>query len=96
MSPGYKEALQNHDPDFLKLFEPLMAIAMEPDGLDLKIKTLMILFLDATRGEKDAVKALAARARSLGAKDSEIRDAVRLAFLTSGYSALVAGAAAFE
>ena len=73
-----------------------MAKAMGPGDLDQKTKTLMILFLDAARGEADAVKALAGRARSQGATESEIRATIRLAFLTSGCSALVAGKAGLK
>jgi alkylhydroperoxidase/carboxymuconolactone decarboxylase family protein YurZ len=92
----WTEALQKNDPDFLRMVQPIISTATGDGELPLKVKTLMILFLDATRGEKEACKAVAARARTQGATEGEIRETIRLAFLTSGYSALVAGAAGLK
>jgi len=90
------EVLEGRDPEFFGMVKPLMDKAMGAGALDQKTKTLIILFLDAIRGQHDAVKAVAARARAVGATDGEITEVIRLAFITSGLSGMVAGLAAFQ
>lgn len=96
MGINYMERLKNKDPDFFEVLKPLMDKTQAKGALDPKTKTLMILFNDATKGHPEAVKSLAAAARKLGATDEEISETIRIAFMASGLSGLVAGMAAFE
>lgn len=93
---GFMQQLTESDPEFLDLLKPLWSEVMKEGALDQKTKTLMILFFDATRGHKEAVKTLAAQARKQGVADEEIKETMRLAFLTSGITGISAGMTAFE
>jgi len=93
---GFMQQLTESDPEFLGLLKPLWDEVMKGGALDQKTKTLMVLFFDATQGHKEAVKALAAGARKLGATEEEIKETVRMAFLTSGVTGISAGMTAFE
>jgi alkylhydroperoxidase/carboxymuconolactone decarboxylase family protein YurZ len=68
---------------------------MVPGELDIKTKVLITLALDAFHGAGGGVKVLAAAARNLGVTDGQIKEALRIAYSTSGMSALVASRAAF-
>ncbi len=92
---GYMQRLQASDAEFAGFVAPVLGAAMADGALSAKNKTLMILLLDATRGHHEAVKALAARARTQGATDAEINETVRLAFITAGVSGLSAASNAF-
>jgi alkylhydroperoxidase/carboxymuconolactone decarboxylase family protein YurZ len=92
---GYMQQLQLHDTEFAGIVAPVLGAAMADGAISAKNKTLMILLLDATRGHHDAVKALAARARTQGATEAEINETIRLAFITAGVVGLSAGSAGF-
>lgn len=94
--PNFMDELRRHDPQFFELVSALMDKAQGKGALDQKTKTLITLALDAAGNHPEGVKALAARARSLGATEEEIVDTIRLAFLGSGIPGLVAGLAAFQ
>jgi alkylhydroperoxidase/carboxymuconolactone decarboxylase family protein YurZ len=95
MSSNYMEKLKKSDPDFFEVVKAVLDKTQEKGALDPKTKTLIILFNDAVKGHGDAVKSLAAVARQLGATDAEISETIRLAFMASGLSGLVAGMDAF-
>jgi alkylhydroperoxidase/carboxymuconolactone decarboxylase family protein YurZ len=95
MSSNYMGKLKDRDPDFFKVVKAVLDKTQEKGALDPKTKTLIILFNDAVKGHGDAVKSLAAVARKLGATDAEISETIRLAFMASGLSGLVAGMDAF-
>jgi alkylhydroperoxidase/carboxymuconolactone decarboxylase family protein YurZ len=92
---GYMQRLQANDAEFAGVLAPVFAAAMAEGALTAKNKTLMILLLDSVKGSQDAVKALAARARTQGATEGEINETVRLAFIAAGISGLSAASAAF-
>jgi alkylhydroperoxidase/carboxymuconolactone decarboxylase family protein YurZ len=95
MSSNYMGKLKDRDPDFFEVVKAVLDKTQEKGALDPKTKTLIILFNDAVKGHGDAVKSLAAVARRLGATDAEISETIRLAFMASGLSGLVAGMDAF-
>ncbi len=94
--PSYMEELNKHDPEFFKLVNAVTAKSRETGALDQKTKTLITLALDAAGSHPEGVRALAARARSLGATKEEIVETIRLAFMVAGIPGLVAGLAAFQ
>jgi alkylhydroperoxidase/carboxymuconolactone decarboxylase family protein YurZ len=71
-------------------------LAMAPGELDIKTKVLITMAMDAFHGAAGGVKVLAAAARSLGATDGQIKEALRIAYSTAGMGTLVASRAAFE
>ena len=95
MSSNYMEKLKKSDPDFFEVVKAVLDKTQEKGALDPKTKTLIILFNDAVKGHGSAVKSLAVVARKLGATDAEISETIRLAFMASGLSGLVAGMSAF-
>jgi alkylhydroperoxidase/carboxymuconolactone decarboxylase family protein YurZ len=94
--PSFMEELKRRDPEFFKLVSAVMDKAQGRGALDQKTKTLITLALDAAGSHPEGVKALAARARSLGATEEEIIETIRLAFIGSGIPGLVTGLAAFQ
>jgi alkylhydroperoxidase/carboxymuconolactone decarboxylase family protein YurZ len=90
------EELKRRDPEFFKLVSAVMDKAQGRGALDQKTKILITLALDAAGSHPEGVKALAARARSLGATEGEIIETIRLAFIGSGIPGLVTGLAAFQ
>jgi alkylhydroperoxidase/carboxymuconolactone decarboxylase family protein YurZ len=68
---------------------------MGPGALDQKTKVLITLALDAAHGAREGVVSLAGQARSLGASDAEIAEAIRIAYFVAGNSVLAAAGAAF-
>jgi alkylhydroperoxidase/carboxymuconolactone decarboxylase family protein YurZ len=90
------EELNKHDPEFFELVNTAMTKAMGAGALDQKTKALITLGLDAAGSHPEGVKALTARARSLGATDGEIAEVIRLAFLSSGIPGLVTGLVAYQ
>ncbi len=94
--PSFIDELRKRDPEFFELVSALMAKAQQAGALDPKTKTLITLALDAAGSHPDGVRSLASRARAMGAKEEEIIETVRLAFLAAGFPGLVAGLAAFR
>jgi alkylhydroperoxidase/carboxymuconolactone decarboxylase family protein YurZ len=93
--PTFMDELRKHDPEFFELVSAVSTKTQEAGALDPKTKTLITLALDAAGSHPEGVRALAARARAIGATEEEIIETVRLAFLGAGIPGLVAGLAAF-
>ena len=94
--PWYIEDLKKHDPEFSELVYAVVGKAQKEDSIDFKTKTLITLALDAAGSHPEGVKNLAARARALGATESEIIEVIRLVFTNAGVPGLIAGLAAFK
>jgi|SaaInl7_200m_RNA_FD_contig_21_1150896_length_517_multi_4_in_0_out_0_2 alkylhydroperoxidase/carboxymuconolactone decarboxylase family protein YurZ len=92
---SFLEILKDNDPEYHALVQELWDKTQAPGSLDAKTRSLMVILIDAMKGQKEAVKAVADRARSQGATDGEIRETVRLAFMAAGVSGLSAGVCAF-
>ena len=94
--PTFMDELRKRDPEFFELVSAVSAKTQEAGALDPKTKTLITLALDAAGSHPEGVRSLAARARAMGAKEEEIIETIRLAFLVAGIPGLVAGLAAFR
>jgi len=92
---GFLDILKDNDPEYHALVKQLWDMTQAPGSLDAKTRTLMVILIDSMKGQKEAVKTVAERARSQGASEGEIRETVRLAFMASGVSGLSAGVSAF-
>jgi len=92
----FMDELRKRDPEFFELVTAVSAKAREAGALDAKTKTLITLALDAAGSHPEGVRSLAARARAMGAREEEIIETIRLAFLVGGIPGLVAGLAAFH
>ncbi|MTI47090.1 carboxymuconolactone decarboxylase family protein [Sporosalibacterium faouarense] len=94
--PPFIEALREIDPELFQVVSKNMDLAMAPGKLDAKTKILITLALDAIEGSGEGVKSLAGAARSMGVSDEEIKETIRLAYMTSANRTLVAGLSAFN
>jgi len=94
--PPFLKFLESNDPDFGQAIEQVVSSAMTPGALDQKTKLLIALALDAAHGSVPGVTSVAKQARSVGASDAEIAEALRLAYFASGNSILLASSAAFR
>ena len=94
--PTFMDELRKHDPEFFELVSAVITKTQEAGALDPKTKTLITLALDAAGSHPEGVRSLAARARAMGAKEEEIIETIRLAFVGAGIPGLVAGLAALR
>ncbi len=83
------------DPELAVLVRDTSALAHKPSALSPKTTALMALLVDMILGHDQGVRVLARQARSLGVTDDEIKETIRLAYLTGGLPALMTGLAAF-
>lgn len=94
--PTFMDELRKRDPEFFELVSAVITKTQEAGALDPKTKTLITLALDAAGSHPEGVRSLAARARAMGAKEEEIIETIRLAFVGAGIPGLVAGLAALR
>ena len=94
--PYFIEALEKNDPELLKHLTSLQQFTDKDGALTAKVKVLMSMLGDTILGHPDGVKAIARRAREMGATEQEIAETVRVAFLCGGLPALVTGTHAFR
>lgn len=93
--PPFLKFLETNDHDFSQAIEKVASSAMTPGALDQKTKLLIALALDAALGSAPGVTSVAKQARSVGATDAEIAEALRIAYFAAGNSILAASSAAF-
>ena len=92
----WQAALQKSAPALLNDVTNVRESIMADGALSMKVKTLMTMICDALLAHGDGVATIASRARSMGATEEEIAEAVGVAFLMGGLPALVTGASAFR
>ncbi|TGE34501.1 carboxymuconolactone decarboxylase family protein [Desulfosporosinus sp. Sb-LF] len=93
--PIYLKFLENNDPDFAQAIEKVFTSAMTPGTLDQKTKLLIALALDAAHGAGQGVASIANQLRAQGVTDTEIAEALRIAYFAFGNSILATSSAAF-
>ena len=94
--PDAVRRFEEHDPSFLNDLAATAADAFAPGALDVRIKFLLAMALDAQHGSVGGVKAFARRAREAGATEREIVETLRVVFYLGGMQSLVPGAAALD
>ena len=94
--PPYVAALNAIDPELAEWVNTGREFIIEDGALSAKVKTLMSMMCDALLAHEDGVKAIADRARALGASEAEISETIRVAFWMGGLPALVTGLNAFR
>ena len=90
------EAMEAGDPELAKHVTALQEFVGKDGALPAKVKVLMMVFGDALLGRPEGVKALAERARGLGATEKEIAETVRVAFLFGGLPGIVTATQAYK
>ena len=94
--PSYVMSLETNDPGLLERVLAARDFTLEDGSLSAKTKTLMMMLCDSLLSHPDGVKAIASRARGMGASEEEIAEPVQVAFLMGGLPALVTGCNAFQ
>ncbi len=92
---AWMEDLGKIDADLAKRVGEQMGSVMAPGALDVKTKALIALAISASHGRRIGVANIARLARSTGATDQEILEAVKVAWIAAGDTGLVTGLVAF-
>ena len=93
--PPFMQKVQGSDPELFKVVVECQQLVMSPGTLDAKTKLLILLAVDAFAGSS-GVKGIADAARGVGATETEIMEALRLAYYVAGNKTLFTAMAAFE
>ncbi len=94
--PFYMVPLLEKDPKMAELLTSNRDFIVADGALSSKVKTLMMMLCDALLAHEDGVKAIADRARGMGATEEEIAETIRVAFWMGGLPGLVTGVNAFR
>ena len=94
--PPWIEPLQQRDPAFVAWYMSQREHVLKEGAIPAKYKHLMTMIVDALQSHPDGVANIANRARSAGASEAEIQEAVEVAYLFGGTPALVTAMNAFR
>ena len=89
-------ALVANDPEMAEVLTTNRDFIIQDGAISAKVKTLMMMMCDALLAHEDGVKAIADRARGMGATEEEIAETIRVAYWMGGLPALVTGMNAFR
>ena len=96
MAENPLKVFERLDPDLLKLVGQTTELALSDGALPRKVKLLMAMALDASKGATEGVKALTQMAMQAGATKEEVAEAVRVAQYITGVGSVYTAAAAFR
>jgi alkylhydroperoxidase/carboxymuconolactone decarboxylase family protein YurZ len=85
----WMKKLQHHNPEFAGMFKSMSEKILKDGAIPAKYKILMTMIVDAIMAHPTGCAALANRARSAGASEAEINEAIEVAYLFGGTPALV-------
>jgi alkylhydroperoxidase/carboxymuconolactone decarboxylase family protein YurZ len=94
--PPWIQALEQRDPEFVRSYMAQRERILKDGAIPAKYKILMTMIVDAIQSHPDGVATIANRARAAGASESEIQEAVEVAYLFGGTPALVTATNAFR
>jgi len=83
-NPKFVEEIKAYDPELYILANAAADEAYADGALDVKTKLLIAMALDAAAGNQGGVTSLASKARANGAREEEIKEALRIAYFISG------------
>lgn len=87
--PEWMRRLQRHNPEFADICASIDQRVLKDGAIPAKYKILMTMIVDAIMAHPEGCAALAGRARSAGATEAEINEAIEVAYLFGGTPALV-------
>ena len=96
MAENPLKVLEKLDPEFLKVVGNTRALALNDGVLPRKIKLLMAMGLDASKGTVEGVRSLADQALKAGATKQEIMEAIRVADFICGVGCVYTAAHALR
>jgi alkylhydroperoxidase/carboxymuconolactone decarboxylase family protein YurZ len=94
--PPWIQTLNERDPKFVESYMAQRERILADGAIPAKYKHLMTMIVDALLSHPDGVANIANRARSAGATEAEIQEAVEVAYLFGGTPALVTAVNAFR
>ena len=94
--PPWIQTLNERDPKFVESYMAQRERILADGAIPAKYKHLMTMIVDALLSHPDGVANIANRARSAGASEAEIQEAVEVAYLFGGTPALVTAVNAFR
>ena len=94
--PSCLKILQEHDPEYRKVFAPLFETTFSPGVLDVKAKMLMAMAVNASTGMGYGCSEIAKILSDMGVRKQEIVEALRVASTVRAIQAVVAGSEAFR
>jgi len=94
--PPWIKPMQERDPKFVESYLAQREHILKDGAIPAKYKHLMTMIVDALDSHPDGVANIANRARSAGASEAEIQEAVEVAYLFGGTPALVTAMNAFK
>jgi alkylhydroperoxidase/carboxymuconolactone decarboxylase family protein YurZ len=95
-APPWLAAIQQRDPQFADSYTAMRERILKDGAIPAKYKLLIGMVTDAIAAHPDGVRDLANAARTAGASEAEITEAVEVGYLYGGTAALVMGANAFR
>jgi alkylhydroperoxidase/carboxymuconolactone decarboxylase family protein YurZ len=87
--PKWITKLQQSNPEFAEMYLTQSQKILKDGAIPAKYKILMTMVVDAIMAHPDGCCVLANRARAAGASESEIIEAIEVAYLFGGTPALV-------
>lgn len=94
--PPWLQPLKDRDPEFAAAYLAQRERTLQDGAIPAKYKILMTMIVDALLSHADGVANIANRARTAGASEAEITEAVEVAYLFGGTPALVTAVNAFN
>jgi alkylhydroperoxidase/carboxymuconolactone decarboxylase family protein YurZ len=86
--PAFYAPLEDADPKLHEIMKSLYDASMGEGALDSKTKVLIAMTVDAFAGSDEGVKGLSMAARSLGATEQQISEALRIAHMVAANKVL--------
>jgi alkylhydroperoxidase/carboxymuconolactone decarboxylase family protein YurZ len=93
--PPCLKILQEHDPEYGKLFAPLFGLTFSPGVLDVKTKMLIAMAVNASTGMGYGCSEIAEILKGMGTKKEEIAEALRVAATVRAIQGVVTGSEAY-
>jgi len=93
--PPCLKILQEHDPEYGKVFAPLFEVTFSPGVLDVKTKMLIAMAVNASTGMGYGCGEIAKILEGMGTKKKEMAEALRVAATVRAIQGVVTGGEAY-
>jgi len=93
--PPCVKLLEEHDPEYGKVFAPLFTVTFSPGALDVKTKMLIAMAINACTGMGYGCSEIAQILHGMGTTKEEIAEALRVAATVRAIQGVVTGSEAY-
>ena len=94
--PPCLKILQEHDPEYGKVFAPLFEATFSPGALNVKTKMLIAMAVNASTGMGYGCSEIAKILEGMGTKKKEISEALRVTATVRAIQGVVTGSEAYS